>query len=122
MLDSATFSILDFKFDFGLEPVLLFGLEDDLDDLLLAWLQSATCVGHAELLSQSINSSELPVGRNRANILQGQGLGELLAKKESVELDDALIHLNDRLSTQCLDAENGGVWIILEQAYDLVLE
>jgi len=56
LLDVEALRVFNLKLDLRLEFVLLFCFEDDFDDLLLAWLQSAAGVGNLEFLAQSINS------------------------------------------------------------------
>ena len=56
LFDVEALRVFNLKLDLRLEFVLLFCLEDDFDDLLLAWLQSSAGVGNFEFLAQCINS------------------------------------------------------------------
>jgi len=114
--------IFDFKRDLGLKLVFFSCLEGDLDDLLLTRPQSTTGMRYLELFREPIDSRELPVCWNRADIFQRKGLGELLAKQKAIECDHVLVDLDDGLCSEGLDVEDGRIWIVLEQADDLVLE
>lgn len=115
-----TLSVLDFERDLWVKLVLYASLEGDLDNLLLARLQGATGVRHCELCWESGHSGELPVGWDWANVLQREGLCEFLAEKQSVERHHILVYFDDWLCAEGLDAENGRIGVVLEQANDLV--
>ena len=77
---------------------------------------------YLELLWEPIDSRELPVRWDWAYVLQGEGLGELLAEQESIKCDYVIVNLDDWLCSEGLNGEDCWVWIVLEQADDLVLE
>ena len=79
-------------------------------------------MGYLELLRERIDSRELPVCWDWAYVLQGEGLGELLAEQESIKCDYFLVNLDDWLCAKRLNAEDGWIWIVFQQADDLVLE
>jgi hypothetical protein len=94
LLDIVSLNVLYLELDVWLEHIVRDGFKLDLNDLLLARCQSPAGVRDGELFGKSVNSRELPVGWDRADILQRQGLCELFAKEESVEWDNFLVDLN----------------------------